>query len=304
MPKWLLILLFIPVGSLAGQTNPLWHGEKIKNYLPDMTWPEVESLLSRTDMVIVPVTAIEQHGPQLPIGTDYYSGEELAKLIAQKTDVLVAPVLVPGISPYHMEFPGTIALSHDTLQRVYFEAATSLIHHGFRRILFLNSHMGNQYATAFIADRINQETPAIAIELGAAVDPLMPREKSTTQFDRHAGVTETAGALYLFPNLVDMSKGGKGNLTLPEHLQKALPEVDSGDRVAAQVFLAEALKPKATGKHTSTREMSATGVWSLRDTREATAESGRQATEAFVNAAVAFIERWKAIRPLAPLSER
>jgi creatinine amidohydrolase/Fe(II)-dependent formamide hydrolase-like protein len=46
---------------------------------------------------------------------------------------------------------------------VYFEAATSLIHYGFRRILFLNSHIGNQYATASIADRINQETPTIAI---------------------------------------------------------------------------------------------------------------------------------------------
>ena len=50
-------------------------------------------------MLIIPVPAIEQHGPQLPIGTDYFSGEELAKLIAQKSDVLVAPVLLPGISP-------------------------------------------------------------------------------------------------------------------------------------------------------------------------------------------------------------
>jgi creatinine amidohydrolase len=66
-------------------------------------------------MVIIPVPAIEQHGPQLPIGTDYFTGEELAKLIAQKTDVPVAPILLPGISPYHMEFPGTITLSADTV---------------------------------------------------------------------------------------------------------------------------------------------------------------------------------------------
>src|SRR5512133_3270097 len=130
MSKRLLILLLATVVPLTAQTNPLWHGEKVKNYLPDMTWPEVESLLSRTDIVIVPVTAIEQHGPQLPIGTDYYTAEGLAKLIAQKADVLVAPVLMPGISPYHMEFPGTITLSPDTVQRVYFEAAQSLIHHG------------------------------------------------------------------------------------------------------------------------------------------------------------------------------
>ena len=291
--------------NLQAQTNPLWHEDKVKNYLPHMTWPEVQDLLTRSDMVILPVPSLEQHGPQTPIGTDYLSGVERAKLIAQRTDVLVAPVLMAGISPYHMEFPGTIALSHDTVQRVYFETAQSLIHHGFRRILFLNSHAGNQYMPAYVAARINQETPAIAVELTTAVAPLLPRETTrSTQFDRHAGVGETSGALYLFPNLVDLSKAGKNDLTLPDHLNKSLPQVISGDRVATQVFMAEALKPKPTGKHTSTREMSATGVWSQRDTREASPQLGREETESFVNAAVAFIEKWKALRPLAPLAER
>lgn len=132
----------------------------MKSYLPHMTWPEVQDLLIRTDMVIIPVPSLEQHGPQTPIGTDYFSGVERAKLIAQKTDVLVAPILLAGISPYHMEFPGTITLSHDTVQRVYFEAAESLIHHGFRRILLLNSHTGNQYMTAYVADRIRRLRPS------------------------------------------------------------------------------------------------------------------------------------------------
>ena len=291
--------------TLRAQTNPLWHEEKVKNYLPYMTWPEVQDLLARSDIVIIPVASLEQHGPQTPIGTDYLSAVERAKLIAQKTDVLVAPVLMAGISPYHMDFPGTITLSHDTVRRVYFETAESLIHHGFRRILFLNSHAGNQYMTAYVADQINQETPAIALELTAAITPLIPRATSrSNQFDQHGGVFETSAALYLFPNLVDLSKAGKNDLTLPDHLNKALSEVISGDPVAADVFMAEALKPKATGKRTSTREMSATGVWSLRDTREASAQIGHDNVDSYVNAAVAFIEKWKTLRPLAPLAER
>lgn len=146
-----------------------------------MTWPEVEALLSRTDMVIIPVPAIEQHGPQLPIGTDYYTGEEQAKLSAQRTDVLVAPVLLPGISPYHMEFPGTIALSSDTVQRVYFEAVQSLIRHGFRRFLLLTSHRGNQSVSGYIIDRINQETPGIAVELTDAAAPFLKKQDLETQ---------------------------------------------------------------------------------------------------------------------------
>jgi creatinine amidohydrolase len=306
MSKWLPIFLFVFVVSLAAQTNPLWHGEKVKNYLPDMTWPEVESLLSRTDMVIIPITAIEQHGPQLPIGTDYYSGEELAKLIAQKTDVLVAPVLMPGISPYHMEFPGTITLSPGTVQQVYFEAAQSLIHHGFRRFLFLTSHTGNQNVTRYIIDRINQETPAIAVELTEAAGPFLRQSAKTEEarFDRHAGIGETSDGLYLFPNLVDMSKAGKNEVTLPDHLEKALPQVVAGDSTATRVFLAEALKPRQTGKHTSTREMTKTGVWSERDTREASVDRGRQESEDFVDSSVQFIERWKMLRPLPPIAER
>jgi creatinine amidohydrolase len=77
-----------------------------------------------------------------------------------------------------------------------------------------------------------------------------------------------------------------------------LPLVIARDRAATMLFLAEALKPKETGKNTSTAEMSPTGVWSERNPREATAEQGRRDTEAFVDAAVRFIDRWKELRPL------
>ena len=69
------------------------------------------------------------------------------------------------------------------------------------------------------------------------------------------------------------------------------------------MFLAEGLKPKATGKHTSTREMTATGVWSERDTRESSAAQGCAQAEGFVTAAVQFIERWNVLRPMQPLSD-
>jgi creatinine amidohydrolase len=288
----------------AQDTNPLWHEQKTRNYLPHMTWPEVRDLLTRTDMVLIPVPSIEQHGPQTPMGTDYYAGVEEAKLIAQRSDVLVAPVLMAGQSPYHMEFPGTITLSSDTIQRVYVEAAQSLIHHGFRRFLFLNSHAGNQYITRFIIDRLNQETAAVAIDLGdgvAAMTTRVPTEAApgTARFDRHGGVGETSRAMYLFPSLVQLDKAQPAQLTLPPHLARMLPDVVRGDRAANLVFLAEGLKPKATGKQTSTAEMSATGAWSERNPAEATAETGRRATETFVDAAVRFIERWKALSPLS-----
>ncbi len=296
--------LTLVAGSATAQTNPLWHEEKTRNYLPHMTWPEVKDLLTRTDMVIVPVGALEQHGPQSPMGTDFYNGLERALLVAQRTDVLVAPVLLPGSSPYHMAFAGTITLSADTIQRVYFEAAQSLIRHGFKRFLFLNGHAGNAAITRFVVDRVNQETAGIAVDLGEAAAPFQARPArmdataDPARFDRHAGVGETSDSLYLTPNLVNLAAAEPTTVILPPHLAKMLPDVVAGDATATRVFLAEALKAEDTGKHTSTREMTKTGVWSARNPSEATVERGRASAEAFVEAAVKFIERWKQLRPL------
>ncbi len=287
----------------AAQTSPVWGQTKVKNYLPHMTVPEVRDLLTRTDMVIIPIGAVEQHGLHLPTGTDIISGIERAKLIAAQTDVLVAPVLFLGQSPYHMEFPGTITLSSETIQQVMVEAVESLIQHGFKRFLFLSAHGGNSAATTFIVDRINQETAGIAINLGSVLGPFRDREKlaaipESGLFDRHAGVSETSRALYLMPDLVDLDAAVPAELTFPPHMEAMLPDVIAGDPTALAVFLAEGLKDSKTGKGTSASQMSTTGVWGVRDPKEATLEQGRIETEVYVDAAVQFIERWKELRPM------
>jgi creatinine amidohydrolase len=304
----LAALSMVPMTAWAGEaapgpTNPLWHDTKIKNYLPYMAWPEVEALLKRSDMVIIPVGAMEQHGLGGPIGTDFLNGTQRALLVAQQTDVLVAPILLVGQSPYHLEFPGSIALSSETIQRVYFEAAQSLIKQGFRRFLFLNSHAGNDAITNFIVDRINQETPAIAVELGAAAALMRPPAAASAtpdeprRFDRHGGFNESSASLYLTPGLYDQSVARAATLTYPPHLAALVPKLLAGDRAAELVFLREALKSSDTGKGTAARQMTDTGSWSTVDPKTATAEAGRRSTEAFVTSAVAFINHWKTLRP-------
>jgi creatinine amidohydrolase len=202
-----------------------------------------------------------------------------------------------------MGFEGTVTLSSETIQQVMVEAAESLIRHGFKRLLFLSAHGGNAAVTTLIVDRVNQETSGIAVDLGSAVGPFRDRERLSSipepgLFDRHAGVSETSRALYLMPDLVQLEAAVPAELTLPDHMEEMLPEVIAGDPTALRVFLAEGLKAAETGKGTSAREMSTTGVWSVRDPKEASVDRGRVETEVFVDAAVAFIERWKEIRPV------
>ncbi len=298
-----LAVTVLATAPAASQTSPVWSQEKVKNFLPHMTVPEVRDLLTRSDMVIIPVTSLEQHGLHLPVGTDYFGGVERAKLVAQHTEVLVAPILYPGQSPYHMEFPGTITLSSETIQAVIVEAAESLIRHGFKRFLILNAHGGNRAITTFVVDRINQETPGIAVDLSAAAAPFRDRDRlaaieRSPLFDRHGGVSETSRALYLAPSLVDLDAAVPAELRLPAHLDAMMPKVLDGDPTALTVFLAEGLKASETGKGTSAADMSTTGVWGVRDPAEATVAQGRTETEVFVDAAVAFIERWKELRPM------
>ena len=295
----LAMALIIAAGTLLSsqgmaQTNPLWTQGKVKNYLPHMTVPEVEAFLDKSDMVIIPVGALEQHGDHLPIGTDFLNGVERCKLIAQERDILVAPVLMVGQSPYHMGFAGSVSLKAETIIDVHLQAVESLIHHGFKRFIIMNSHGGNRAITTLLVDQINQTTAGVAVSFDVAVRPFMEpsSEPPSTVLDRHGGSSETSNSLYLMPSLVQMDSAITAELTLPPHLDAMLPDVVAGDPTALQLFLAEGLKAEETGKKTSSAEMSTTGVWGERDPADGTAARGEDQMRRTIAAAVQFIDRW------------
>lgn len=293
----LLTLIILVSFNLNAQTNPLWTEQKVKNYLPHMTVSEVKALLIKSDMVIIPIGALEQHGNHLPIGTDFISGVERCKLIAQERDILVCPVLMAGQSPYHLGFEGSITLSAETIIKVDLETVQSLIKHGFKRFIFMNSHGGNTAITTFLVDQINQLTSAVAVDFAVAIKPfeeLQPKEIQTV-LDRHAGTSETSNSLYIMPNLVQLDKAYASKLILPEHLKSMIPLVVKNDPTATLLFLAEGLKAEETGKKTSSAEMSKTGVWGERDPKESTAERGKIDTDRLVKATVKFIDKWNSL---------
>lgn len=291
--NFLFIACFVVLQTKA-QTNPLWTQQKVKNYLPHMTAPEVKEFLTRSDMVIIPIGALEQHGNQLPIGTDFFNGVERCQLIARERDILVAPVLMAGQSPYHMGFAGTITLSAETIIKVHLEAVECLIRHGFKRFIIMSAHGGNKAIATLLVDQINQTTPGVAVDFDEAIKPFYAPVSSPEKnlLDRHAGTGETSHSLYLIPNLVQLDKGYASPLMLPAHLRKMLPAMLKGDLTARLLFLSEGLKAQETGKKTSSSEMSATGIWGERDPKESSAKRGEEETQALIKAAVKFIDKW------------
>lgn len=259
--------------------------------LQEMSWTDVEDYLKTSDMVIIPLGSTEQHGPHLPLGTDFYEATGMAKLISERTGVLVAPVLFSGYSAYHSGFPGTLSLKPETMEEVIFESVEWLLKYGFRRFMFFNYHGGNNIVQERIIHRINHSTEGIAVAIGHG-SPIQVSRDDDGSMDWHAGVSETSIMLYLKPDLVRLDRAQKPEMRFPaavEELQK-LSEKDPG---LIHVWNSLLGVPSETGKGGASHELSSNGVWSLRHPGEATSEQGKEEVEMMVERAVKFINAWK-----------
>jgi creatinine amidohydrolase len=124
----------------------IWLGNEgnSKMLLSDMTWPAVGKL-SKDTPVLIPIAALEQHGHHMPVFTDSMLCGEIVRRVEQSMSdrILVAPLMWLGNSHHHMDFPGTMSAS----PRVYLDLLVglldNLITHGFKRLLMLNGHGGN-----------------------------------------------------------------------------------------------------------------------------------------------------------------
>lgn len=112
--------------------------------LSDLTWPAV-SALSRDTPVVFPIAALEQHGRHMPVFTDSLLTSELIRRTEARIGdrVLFAPLTWLGNSHHHMDFPGTLSAE----PRAYVDLLNGLLEnfiaHGFKRLVFINGHGGN-----------------------------------------------------------------------------------------------------------------------------------------------------------------
>jgi creatinine amidohydrolase len=120
----------------------------------DLTWFDIEKYLQIDDRLILVLGACEQHG-YLSIMSDSKIPMALADAASQKSGVLVAPVVNFGISPYFMDYPGTLSLRVSTFLDIVEDIVRSARHHGFKRILILNGHGGNDPARSRLYEVTN-----------------------------------------------------------------------------------------------------------------------------------------------------
>ncbi len=241
----------------------------------ELTWPEASRRLERVDIALLPVGAVEQHGPHLPLDTDAWDAEFLAREVAARCSdpkPLVLPLIPYGVSYHHDDFRGTLSISNETLSRLVYEVGMSAAHNGIAKLVIINGHGGNGPTLHFAAQMINRDAHVFTcVDSGETSDAEIEAMTETPN-DVHAGEIETSTTLANRPHLVKMREA-----------RASVPRFSS-------TYL-DFSSQKSVGWYARTAKLSSSGV--LGDPEKATAEKGARMWRVMVDNLVELVEHLK-----------
>lgn len=235
-------------------------------------------------IALLPVGAIEQHGPHLPTGTDAILASTIALAAAERAevaDIVLLPTQSFGASEEHHDFPGTLWVTPELLIPTLVAIGRGVAASGIRRLVFLNAHGGNVPSLQIVCRRLRVEHGMFAAAAGwmaFGVPDLGPAADRGN--DIHAGFLETAAMLHVRPDLVDM--------TLAENFVTTASEVAKDNEVL------RLLGPVATGW--TARDLHPSGA--AGDASAATAQAGRRIVEHAVGRYARFLDEVARHRPV------
>jgi creatinine amidohydrolase len=165
-------------------------------------------------VAILPVAAVEQHGPHLPVQVDACINAGIVarcvSLMQAQTPALVLPAMPIGKSNEHISYPGTLTYSWDTLARMWIEIGESVLRAGCKRLIIFNSHGGQPQIMEIVCRELRVRHGMLAISVSwfgvTQVDDLFSAHE--LKHGIHGGEVETSMLLALRPDLVDMERAG------------------------------------------------------------------------------------------------
>ncbi|MGD8386008.1 MAG: creatininase family protein [Desulfobacteraceae bacterium] len=265
-----------PSSKRSGQTDKNTRRAPARIFqLGDLTWPEAEVRFREVDVALLPVGAVEQHGPHLSLDTDAFDADYLARAVARAcTDPkpLVLPLVPYGVSYHHADFPGTIDITPETLSQITYDIGMAAARNGVTKFVIINGHGGNGPALHFAAQKINRDAHIFTcVDTGETSDPDV-NALAETPNDVHAGEIETSTALAVRPEGVHMERASR---FVPEFSSRYL---DFTSKRSVEWYA-----------HTS--KISISGV--MGDPTRATREKGERMWELMIRHLVSFVEDLK-----------
>lgn len=173
----------------------------------EMTYDTIDAV-DRDIPVFINVAAIEQHGRHLPVGTDALAGQHILQQLHEidPNAVLVLPQVKVCCSSHHLDFNGTLSISHTTMLAYVTELLGCVVDTGFRNVVIMNSHGGNQAIGQVILETLGYRYPAtrfVFVNWWTAIrEELRPLNESGEGGVGHACEFETSMLLHMAPGLV------------------------------------------------------------------------------------------------------
>jgi creatinine amidohydrolase len=174
----------------------------------DLTTEEFAALDKSRMIALLPVCAVEQHGPHLPVRVDAAINAGILaralQLIPDDLPLLVLPAQNVGKSDEHLAFPGTLSIHYETLGRLWFDLAESVQRAGCHKIIFFNSHGGQPQLLDIVCRDLRVRLKMLAVNCAwynvTEMADLFDAEE--LRHGIHGGAVETSIMLHLHPDLV------------------------------------------------------------------------------------------------------
>ena len=177
-----------------------------------LTSPDVADLAGESSVAVLPVGAVEQHGPHLPLGADATIAEGLAVRALDRLEGDGAALLLPtqhiGESAEHGSFPGTLSHEAETLLAAWCEIGGSLARGGVFKLVIVNAHGGQTQIVDLVAQRLRTRLAMLVVRANYMTWPPPPGlvDDDERAHGHHGGLCETSMMLALRPELVRMEK--------------------------------------------------------------------------------------------------
>src|ERR1700728_2426258 len=183
----------------------------------EMTWQDIAAAGQATAcwIAVLPLAAIEQHGPHLPLGVDSFIAEaylaQVRKILPEALPVSFLPVQRIGVSVEHIAYPGTLTLSAATAIAAWTEIGESLARSGVRKLVLVTSHGGNVAAMELVARDLRAGFGMLAVTVGWHRFGYPPETFSSEEkkYGIHGGDIETSLMLAARPDTVRMNKAAR-----------------------------------------------------------------------------------------------
>jgi creatinine amidohydrolase len=196
--------------------------------LDELSWVDVAAHLARDPRLIVPVGALEQHGPHLPLGTNVLIARRVAVDLSREFNVLRAPTIYYGVNvPGAAEYAGTTTLRQKTLHRSLNELLAGWERHGLSEFVVITAHRHEPHLDALATLLTRSARVRVVSVWDVDISDLLDVQPGPF----HAGEAETSLMLYLYPEVVRMDRARDFELNdelFRKYMKGKLPSAPSG----------------------------------------------------------------------------